>query len=70
MSLSRRQFVVRGTIAGAGLVIGMPLSGKVANAQENSRAPKKAAPNPFDAWIHVKPNGQISLIVAKSEMGQ
>jgi isoquinoline 1-oxidoreductase beta subunit len=70
MSLSRRQFVVRGTIAGAGLVIGMRLSGKVANAQENSRAPKKAAPNPFDAWIHVKPNGQISLIVAKSEMGQ
>jgi isoquinoline 1-oxidoreductase beta subunit len=70
MSLSRRQFVVRGTIAGAGLVIGMRLSGRVANAQENSRAPKKAAPNPFDAWIHVKPNGQISLIVAKSEMGQ
>jgi len=26
--------------------------------------------NPFDAYIHVKPDGKISLIVAKSEMGQ
>ena len=26
--------------------------------------------NPFDAFIHVKPDGKISLIVAKSEMGQ
>jgi isoquinoline 1-oxidoreductase beta subunit len=31
---------------------------------------KKAPPNPFDAYVHVKPSGEISLIVAKSEMGQ
>jgi len=70
MAISRREFVVRGTVAGAGLVIGVRLSGPLLEAQENERGPKKPAPNPFDAWIHVKPSGQILLIVAKSEMGQ
>ncbi len=70
MAISRRQFVVRGTVASAGLWIGVRLSGPLLAAQENGRGPKKPAPNPFDAWIHVKRSGQISLIVAKSEMGQ
>src|ERR1700739_1054689 len=70
MPISRREFVVRGTAAGAGLVIGVRLPGSLLHAQENQRAPRKPAPNPFDAWIHVKPDGKITLIVAKSEMGQ
>ena len=70
MVLSRREFVARGTVAGAGLLIGVRLSGSLLHAQENEHGPKKPQPNPFDAWIHVKPGGQISLIVAKSEMGQ
>ncbi len=70
MAISRREFVVRGTMAGAGLMIGVRLSGPLLEAQEDERGPKKPAPNPFDAWIHVEPSGQISLIVAKSEMGQ
>jgi isoquinoline 1-oxidoreductase beta subunit len=69
MPINRRDFVVRGTVAGAGLVIGVRLSAPLL-AQEDSKAPKKAEPNPFDAYIHVKPDGKISLIVAKSEMGQ
>jgi isoquinoline 1-oxidoreductase subunit beta len=69
MSINRRTFVVRGTIAGAGLVLGLRLSPK-ALTQENAKARKKPVANPFDAWIHVKPDGKISLIVAKSEMGQ
>ena len=70
MMMNRRGFVVGGAVAGAGLVIGLKLSGPLLLAQENERAPKRPDPNPFDAWIHVKPSGQISLIVAKSEMGQ
>jgi len=70
MAISRRAFVAQGTIAGAGLVIGVRLSSVKAFAQENEKGPKKAAVNPFDAYIHVKPDGKISLIVAKSEMGQ
>ncbi|HET6177015.1 MAG TPA: molybdopterin cofactor-binding domain-containing protein [Candidatus Sulfotelmatobacter sp.] len=69
MAINRRQFVVRGAVAGAGLVIGVRLSAPLL-AQEDATGPKKAGPNPFDAYIHVKPDGRISLIVAKSEMGQ
>src|SRR3954464_179482 len=70
MAINRRSFVVRGTIATAGLVIGVTLAPVKAFAQENEKAPKKPPVNPFDAYIHVKPDGNISLIVAKSEMGQ
>jgi isoquinoline 1-oxidoreductase subunit beta len=67
--VNRRQFVARGTAAVAGLLIGIRLT-PFARAQENEKGPKKRPPNPFDAWIHVKPDGEISLVVAKSEMGQ
>jgi len=70
MSISRRQFVVQGTVAGAGLIIGVRLSPRKAFAQENEKGPKDKVVNPFEAYIHVKPDGKISLIVAKSEMGQ
>jgi len=70
MPISRREFVVRSTTAGAGLVIGLRLFVPSAFSQENERARKKPEPNPFDAWVHVKPDSKISLIVAKSEMGQ
>ena len=72
MAISRRQFVVRGARRrGGSLVIGVRLSGRRwLRAQESDAGAKKAAPNPFDAYVHVKPDGQISLIVAKSEMGQ
>jgi isoquinoline 1-oxidoreductase beta subunit len=70
MAISRRKFVVQGTVAGAGLLIGVRLSPVMAFAQENEKGPKAKRVNPFDAYIHVKPDGKISLIVAKSEMGQ
>src|SRR5215471_7369421 len=34
------------------------------------KVPQDKPVNPFDAYIHIKPDGKISLIVAKSEMGQ
>lgn len=68
MSVSRRTFIGVGTAAGTGVIIGLRLPGSLF-AQENDR-PKVPAPNPFDAWVHVKPSGEITLIVAKSEMGQ
>jgi isoquinoline 1-oxidoreductase beta subunit len=71
MAISRRQFVIGGAVAGTGaLVVGVRLSGSGLRAQESDPGAKKAAPNPFDAYVHVKPDGHISLIVAKSEMGQ
>jgi len=71
MAISRRQFVVGGAVAGAGaLVIGVQFSGALLHGQESDPGAKKAPPNPFVAYVHVKPDGHISLIVAKSEMGQ
>jgi isoquinoline 1-oxidoreductase subunit beta len=68
--VNRRQFVALGTAAVAGLLIGVKFSSPLAIAQENEKGAKRRLPNPFDAWIHVKPDGEISLVVAKSEMGQ
>lgn len=68
MSVSRRAFIAGGTAAGAGLVIGFQLPVSLL-AQENARV-KPKAPNPFIAYVHIKPTGEIALIVAKSEMGQ
>ncbi|HEY6368976.1 MAG TPA: molybdopterin cofactor-binding domain-containing protein, partial [Candidatus Sulfotelmatobacter sp.] len=68
--ISRRQFVVTGAVAGAGVLIGVRLTEPLVRAQENDPGAKQKAPNPFVAYVHVKPDGQISLIVAKSEMGQ
>ena len=70
MAISRRTFFAQGTIAGAGLLIGVRLSPTKAFAQENEKGPKGKRVNPFDAYVHVNPDGKISLIVAKSEMGQ
>ena len=70
MTITRRKFVKSGAVAGAGLLIGVRFSGSLLHAQESEKAKKKKAPNPFDAYIHVTPDGKISLVVAKSEMGQ
>src|SRR5579863_8745377 len=70
MTSSRRKFLAGSVVAGAGLSSGGRVSGALLEGQESDKAKQKKAPNPFDAYIHVKPNGKISLIVAKSEMGQ
>ena len=70
MALTRRKFVASGAVAGTGLLIGLRFGSPLLHSQESDKAKKKAPPNPFDAYIHIKPDGKISLIVAKSEMGQ
>lgn len=70
MTISRRKFIAGSAVAGAGILIGVRFSGPVLAGQESEKAQEKKAPNPFEAYVHVKPDGKISLIVAKSEMGQ
>ena len=70
MAISRRKFMVESSLAGVGLLLGIHLAPPRLLSQESEKAKKKAPVNPFDAYIHVKPDGKISLIVAKSEMGQ
>jgi isoquinoline 1-oxidoreductase beta subunit len=70
MTISRRKFIAGSAVAGAGLVIGVRFSASLLEGQESDKAKQKKAANPFEAYVHVKPDGKIALIVAKSEMGQ
>src|SRR5579872_2819295 len=59
--LSRREFVGAGLAAGAGLVIGFYLPHKGASQKESF------SPN---AYLQIAPDGKITVVVARSEMGQ
>jgi isoquinoline 1-oxidoreductase subunit beta len=58
--LSRREFVVAGVAAGAGLVIGFYLP-------HGNSSGSTFAPN---AYLKITPDGKITIVVARSEMGQ
>ena len=59
--LSRRNFLTAGVAAGAGLVIGFYLP------HGSSAARNVFAPN---AYLKIAPDGKITIVVARSEMGQ
>ncbi|MBI4466831.1 MAG: xanthine dehydrogenase family protein molybdopterin-binding subunit [Acidobacteria bacterium] len=65
VNVSRREFLKTGAAGGAALVIGFYLPWDAAAQQ----APPPAS-NPFNAWVRVAPDGTVTLVVAKSEMGQ
>ena len=66
--LDRREFLKTGTIAGGGLLVGFHLSATAAN--DPAEEQEKKIPNPFDAWVHISPDNNVTLILEKSEMGQ
>src|SRR5271170_5850813 len=68
--LTRRGFVKVGAAGSAALVIGFYLPSIAAAQQEGG--PSKEAPriNPLNAWIRIGADGNVTLIVGKSEMGQ
>jgi isoquinoline 1-oxidoreductase subunit beta len=62
--MGRREFLRRSAFSGAGLVIAFYLPSRGAAAAD---ADGNFAPN---AWLQIDPRGEISLWVARSEMGQ
>lgn len=65
MSATRRDFLRHGTLFGAGaLVLRIPL---VAEAVKAAAGAARFAPN---QWLRIAGDGQITLVVARSEMGQ
>ncbi len=68
VAVSRRTFLRTGSAAGAALVIGFRLSDWTADAQTRAAAPTPTSP--FDAWVRVATDGTVTLVLAKSEMGQ
>lgn len=61
MTISRRDFLATSATAAAGLVVGLhlPASGESTAAE--------FAPN---AYVHIAPSGKVTIVVARSEMGQ
>jgi isoquinoline 1-oxidoreductase subunit beta len=66
--LDRRSFLKTGAAVGAGLWVGFHLP--VSQARDTAARQEKKPANPFNAWIHVSPANDVTLIVGKSEMGQ
>ncbi|HKA36961.1 MAG TPA: molybdopterin cofactor-binding domain-containing protein [Thermoanaerobaculia bacterium] len=63
MSASRRDFLRWSAFGGAALVIPLPLLGK----RDAAGAPASFAPN---QWLRVGADGRVTLVIARSEMGQ
>ncbi len=61
--VSRRQFLVGGAVAGTGLVLALYLP----HHGLHPFAEREFAPN---AYLHIAPDGRITVVVARSEMGQ
>ena len=61
--ISRRQFLVGGAVVGTGLVVAfyMPHHGL------HPAGEREFAPN---AYLHIAPDGKVTVVVARSEMGQ
>jgi isoquinoline 1-oxidoreductase subunit beta len=67
-SLDRREFLKGGTSAGVALLIGFRLDARVVT--DPAQAQEKPEVNPLNAWVRITPDNRITLILAKSEMGQ
>jgi isoquinoline 1-oxidoreductase beta subunit len=66
--LNRREFLKTGAAGGAALLVGfhLPSSAFAATAEDQEKKPV----NPFNAWVRITPDNQVTLILCKSEMGQ
>jgi len=70
IKLSRRAFLVRSSVTGAGLLLGfhLPARRKLAAAPLDSAGADQ--PVEVNAWIEIHPDNSVLIRVARSEMGQ
>ena len=66
--LNRRTFLKTGAAGGAALLIGFHLPAHASS--DPAQAQEKPPINPLNAWVRITPDNRVTLILAKSEMGQ
>jgi isoquinoline 1-oxidoreductase subunit beta len=67
-ALGRREFLKSSAATGVALVIAFHLDAHASD--DPAQAQEKPVVNPFDAWVRITRDNHITLILAKSEMGQ
>jgi isoquinoline 1-oxidoreductase beta subunit len=67
LSVDRRTFLKTGAAGGAALLIGFHLPARASDPAEEQEKPPI---NPLNAWVRITPDNHVTLILAKSEMGQ
>jgi isoquinoline 1-oxidoreductase beta subunit len=71
---SRRDFIIKGTIVGGGLMLGVGALPEFALAQSgvlyDQNSPMKTGEPEVNAWVSIKPDDTVYVRIARSEMGQ
>src|SRR3984957_17708065 len=67
LSVNRRRFLKTSAAGGAALLIGFHLPARASDPAEEQ---EKSPGNPLNAWVRITPDNHVTLILAKSEMGQ
>ena len=71
---SRRDFIIKGTMVGGGLMLGVGALPEFAMAQAgapyDSNSPLQAGEAEVNAWVSIKPDDSVYIRIARSEMGQ
>ena len=70
---SRREFIIKGTLVGGGLMLGVGTLPEFAFAQAGQydpNSPPKTGEAEVNAWVSIKPDDTVYIRIARSEMGQ
>ncbi|MBU3577002.1 molybdopterin cofactor-binding domain-containing protein [Polynucleobacter sp. UK-Kesae-W10] len=71
---SRREFIIKGTMIGGGLMLGVGALPELALAQAGAaydpNSPTKMGEAEVNAWVSIKPDDTVYVRIARSEMGQ
>ena len=71
---SRRDFIIKGSLLGGGLMLGIGALPEDALAQTGMQydpnSPTKAGDAEVNAWVSIKPDDTVYIRIARSEMGQ
>ncbi|MEM6709887.1 MAG: molybdopterin cofactor-binding domain-containing protein [Pseudomonadota bacterium] len=65
VAVNRRQFVIGGAATGSGLALGLAL-----NPSARATTSADAGYDEVNAWVVIDPNDQVTIRIARSEMGQ